>query len=64
MNTLSRLEVGPDDRLVFLHSDTPDGAFCAERLAAYYGRRCRSVELKRIAQLGYGARNFSRVSSR
>lgn len=60
MNTLSRLEVGPDDRLVFLHSDTPDGAFCAERLAAYYGRRCRSVELKRIAQLGYGARNFSR----
>lgn len=59
-NTLSRLEVGSADRIVFLHSDTPDGTYCAVRLAEYYRSRARAVELKRIGQLGYGAKSFSR----
>ena len=57
-NTLSRLEVGSADRIVFLHSDTPDGTYCAVRLAEYYRSRARAVELKRIGQLGYGAKSF------
>ena len=59
-NTLSRLGAGASDRIVFLHSDTPEGTYCAERLAAYYEKTCRSVGLTRIAQLGYGAKSFSR----
>lgn len=59
-NTLERMEVGRYDRIVFLHSDTPEGAYCAERLAAFYRARCRDVGLERIAQLGYGAKSFSR----
>lgn len=59
-NTLARMEVGENDRIAFLHSDTPEGEYCAERLAAFYRNRTRGVELRRIEQLGYGAKGFSR----
>jgi len=59
INTLSRLDVGDSDRIVFLHSDTAPGEYCAERLANYFKTRCRSVELKRLTHLGYGARSFT-----
>jgi putative CRISPR-associated protein (TIGR02619 family) len=59
-NTLSRLEIGKSDRICFLHSDTPEGKYCAERLAAHYAEMVRSVSLKGITQLGYGAKGFSR----
>ena len=60
-NTLRALELNDTDALALLHSDTTEGRFCAERLAAYYDDgRCREVGCKRIGELGYGADVFTR----
>ncbi|MBM3275526.1 MAG: putative CRISPR-associated protein, partial [Candidatus Sericytochromatia bacterium] len=58
-NTLRALDVGEADRLAFLHSDTSEGRFCAERLATLYARAGVPVETKKIGKLGYGADHFS-----
>jgi putative CRISPR-associated protein (TIGR02619 family) len=59
-NTLRLLELDETDALSLLHSDTPEGRFCAERLAELYRDTLREVLLEKIGQLGYAARNFSR----
>jgi len=59
-NTLRAMEVCDSDSVVFLHSDTPEGLFCAERLEEFYKSRCRSSTIKKIGSLGYGAQEFSR----
>lgn len=58
-NTLQALEVSDRDEIVFLHSDTEEGAFCAERLAEYYGNLTKATSLEKIGRLGYGASVFS-----
>jgi putative CRISPR-associated protein (TIGR02619 family) len=58
-NTLRALELEESDHLAFLHSDTPEGVFCAERLKNYYTSRCPNVSLRKIQNLGYGADNFT-----
>jgi len=58
-NTLSRLDLSEADTITFLHSDTAEGRFCAERLKAFYSPRVRSVELRKVGKLGYGAHHFS-----
>lgn len=59
-NTLRLLELDETDTLSLLHSDTPEGRFCAERLAELYRAAVCEVLLEQIGQLGYAARNFSR----
>lgn len=58
-NTLARLDLSQSDILVLLHSDTPEGLFCAERLKAFYEGRVRETILARIGKLGYGAAQFT-----
>ena len=43
-NTLHRLKIDEEtDRISFLHSDTPEGKYCSERLGTYYSKKCRKV---------------------
>lgn len=58
-NTLARLDLEETDTLVLLHSDTPEGRFCAERLKRYYESRVREASLEQIGKLGYGAAQFT-----
>jgi putative CRISPR-associated protein (TIGR02619 family) len=58
-NTLRALDLGDSDALAFLHSDTTEGLFCAERLASCYRADDRQVVLERIGKLGYGAAVFT-----
>ncbi len=58
-NTLSRLDLNDRDILAFLHSDTPEGRFCAERLKAFYDGKVRNVRMEKIGKLGYGADKFT-----
>lgn len=56
-NALSRL-AQPGDELVFLHSDTPDGAVCSEALTAHFSERGFRTRSLRIAGLTYHERGF------
>lgn len=58
-NTLRALELSEHDALALLHSDTPEGRFCAEALWRLYRGRCREVSLEQIGRLGYGAAVFT-----
>lgn len=58
-NTLRALELSEADALALLHSDTPEGRFCAEELDGLYRARCRDVSLEEIGRLGYGAAVFT-----
>jgi len=58
-NTLGRLDLSSSDILVLLHSDTPEGRFCAERLEEYYAGKVRELSLEEVGKLGYGARHFT-----
>lgn len=58
-NTLRALELSDVDALALLHSDTPEGRFCAEALRGLYRARCRDVLLEQIGRLGYGAAVFT-----
>lgn len=58
-NTLQALGVSDRDEIVFLHSDTEEGAFCAKRLAECYGKLAKTTSLEKIGRLGYGASVFS-----
>lgn len=59
-NTLRALELDQPDRLVLLYSDTDEGRFCAEVLRDLYQTRGLQVMTEKIAELGYGARVFTR----
>jgi len=58
-NTLRGLELSEADALALLHSDTPEGRFCAEAHGELYRARCRDVSLEQIGRLGYGAAAFT-----
>lgn len=58
-NTLAKLDLADTDILVLLHSDTPEGRFCAERLKTYYSLNVREMILAQIGKLGYGAAQFT-----
>ena len=54
-NTLQAIGVQDSDRLLFLHSDTPEGRFCSERLQHFYAEvvKCRDVAGRSLTALGY-----------
>ncbi|HIC85623.1 MAG TPA: putative CRISPR-associated protein [Desulfobacterales bacterium] len=58
-NTLKELELDDSDGLALLHSDTPEGRFCANVLRKYYKAMCRQVTIEQIGRLGYGAEVFT-----
>jgi len=49
-NTLRALELSEADALALLHSDTPEGRFCAEVLAGIYHARCREVSCHQLGR--------------
>jgi putative CRISPR-associated protein (TIGR02619 family) len=58
-NTLARIDLAGTDTLVLLHSDTPEGRFCAERLKTLYVSKVHETILVHIGKLGYGAAEFT-----
>lgn len=58
-NSLRALELSDTDALALLHSETPEGRFCAEALDRLYRPGCREVSLEKIGRLGYGAAEFT-----
>ena len=60
-NTLQAIGVQDSDRLLFLHSDTPEGRFCSERLQRFYAdvMKCRDVAGRSLTALGYAHASFS-----
>lgn len=57
-NALEKLGAGREDRLVFLHSDTPEGERCARALKTHYNGIAADVEVRRVAHLSYEHRGF------
>ena len=60
-NTLQAIDVQESDHLLFLHSDTPEGRFCSERLQHFYANviKCRDVAGRSLTALGYAHASFS-----
>ena len=58
-NTLNAIGVHDPDHILFLHSDTPEGRFCSERLQHFYAKRCRQVDGRSLTALGYSHASFS-----
>lgn len=59
-NTLRGLGLEATDKVVLLHSDTPEGRYCAERLQTYLQHdRCRGASLRPLAALGYHSGGFA-----
>ena len=60
-NTLQAIDVRDADHVRFLHSDTPEGRFCSERLQRFYADvvRCRQVDGCLLTALGYSHASFS-----
>ena len=59
MNTLHRRAIGKTDRISFLHSDTPEGKYCSERLGTYYADKCREVKQCALSALSYRDQSFA-----
>ena len=59
MNTLHRREIGEIDRISFLHSDTPEGKYCSDRLGMYYEKKCREVRQCVLRALSYQDKSFA-----
>lgn len=59
MNTLHRRAIGEADRISFLHSDTPEGKYCSERLGTYYADKCREVKQCVLSALSYRDQSFA-----
>jgi putative CRISPR-associated protein (TIGR02619 family) len=59
-NTLRMIELSTADVLALLHSETPEGRFCANALDRLYRKQCGEVSLEQIGRLGYGAADFTR----
>lgn len=60
-NTLRALCVDNTDRLLLLHSDTPEGRFCSGQLCEFYKQtvRCADVAEREIRALGYEHESFA-----
>lgn len=60
-NTLQAIETQNSDHLLFLHSDTPEGRFCSDRLQHFYAdvMKCRDVAGRPLTALGYAHPSFS-----
>jgi putative CRISPR-associated protein (TIGR02619 family) len=58
-NTLLSMPLEEGDRLVWLHSETPEGEWCARRLHEHYMARGHHSELKPIAKLAYAHADFA-----
>jgi putative CRISPR-associated protein (TIGR02619 family) len=59
-NTLHAVGLDQTDQVVLLHSDTPEGHFCSERLRAYLqAGRCRAAATRRLSALGYHSASFA-----
>ncbi len=56
-NALSRL-LQPDDHLIFLHSQTDDGRYCAEALQRCYASQGIDARLKEMTDLTYAESRF------
>lgn len=52
-NTLYALPLEANDRLMWLHSDTPEGLWCAERLHEHYRAQGHASELVPIRGMAY-----------
>lgn len=59
MNTLHRRHIGETDRISFLHSDTPEGKYCSDRLGTYYENKCREVRQCVLSALSYQDKSFA-----
>ncbi|MYA70895.1 putative CRISPR-associated protein [Candidatus Poribacteria bacterium] len=59
MNTLHRREVQEMDQISFLHSDTPEGKYCSDRLGTYYADKCRYVRQCVLSALSYRDQSFA-----
>lgn len=57
-NTLHKMGLDAGDRLYYLHSDTPEGEFCARCLKDHYAELGYSGELWRIEGLKYSPKHF------
>jgi putative CRISPR-associated protein (TIGR02619 family) len=66
LNTLHTIGVDETDHLRFLHSDTPEGAFCAEILCTYARKKwgVRNADTISVASLGYEYGNFAQKGLR
>lgn len=60
-NSLNRLGLESEDRIVFLHSDTEKSAVCAEFLAQHYTGTVDSVSSRRIPDLSYEDKKLKRA---
>ncbi|MEJ5276604.1 MAG: putative CRISPR-associated protein, partial [Thermogemmata sp.] len=59
-NTLRAVGLTTDDRVCLLHSDTPEGQFCSQRLLAYLrAGRCREAEERKLNALHYHQGSFA-----
>ena len=60
-NTLESIDVREADHVRFLHSDTPEGCYCSERLQRFYAdvAGCREVDGRSLTALGYSHASFS-----
>lgn len=58
-HTLTALDLQPQDRIFFLHSDTEDGRYCARILKGFFEGRVQWTSAVEIGNLGFGARKFS-----
>lgn len=56
-NSLTRI-LTPDDRMVFLHSQTDEGKRCAEVLVQYYRQAGYDADLREVPDLTYAERRF------
>ncbi len=59
-NTLHAVGLGADDYVRLLHSDTPEGRFCSQRLLTYLGAgRCREADERKLNALSYHQGSFA-----
>src|SRR5579884_1373039 len=59
-NTLRAVGLDPSDRVRLLHSDTPEGLFCSQRLLAYLrAGRCREADERKLTALSYHQGSFA-----
>jgi putative CRISPR-associated protein (TIGR02619 family) len=59
-NTLRAVGLDPGDRVRLLHSDTPEGLFCSQRLLKYLrAGRCREADERKLDALTYHQGSFA-----
>ena len=60
-NTLQAIGAQDSDNVRLLHSDTPEGRFCSDRLKSFYSNqlKCRIVDQRSLHSMGYSHASFS-----